>query len=153
MRGVVCLLVRTLLVAGLLQCSADESILRVHDGRLTVLKSLLLHAGSGLVAVLENLLSVGKLPDVVLNVLIVLKELYGKIARRELLTHVELFFQMLLHVLDAVLYLMAVVDVDVTEVQTLVLRSLVSLNDGMEEFLNAHTGLEHRRHHRNAEEL
>ena len=153
MRELICVFLVTCLVTGLLQSSMDKTVFGVHDGCLAVLMCLFLHTFRGFVAVPENLVSIGELLDIVLNVLVVFKEFYCKITSGELLPHIKFFFQVLLHVLYAILNLMSVIDMNVAKMQALVFCPLISLYDGMEEVLHSFSRFEHGGNHWNTEEL
>ena len=153
----VCRLVRVLLVARgearLFQRTVDEAVLGIHDGRLAVAARLLFHACGGGVAVPEDLGRVAQRCDELLHVLVVFEELDGEVAGGILLAQLGVFLQVLLHLPDAVLYLVSVVDVDVAEAGRLVLLALVDGDDLPEKLLHAASAGEHRRHHRRAEQL
>ena len=68
------------------------------------------------------------------------------------LAQVDLLLEVLLHIADAVLDLVTVVDVDMARVGMVALYALVEADDGMEEFLHTAPRGEDRGHHRHAEE-
>ena len=105
-------LLRARLVACLLEGAVDKTVLRIHDGRLAVLARLLLDAGGGVVAMGEDLLGVGHGGDILLHLLVVLQKFDGEVTGGIALAQVDLLLEVLLHVADAVLDLVTVVDMD-----------------------------------------
>ena len=145
-------LLRACLVACLLEGAVDKTVLRIHDSRLAVLARLLLDAGGGVVAMGEDLLGVGHGGDILLHLLVVLQKFDSEVAGGIALAQVDLLLEVLLHVADAVLNLVTVVDMDMSRVGMVALHALVEADDGMEEFLHTAPRGEDRGHHRYAEE-
>ena len=146
------ILLRACLVACLLEGAVDKTVLRIHDSRLAVLARLLLDAGGGVVAMGEDLLGVGHGGDILLHLLVVLQKFDSEVAGGIALAQVDLLLEVLLHIADAVLDLVTVVDVDMARVGMVALHALVEADDGMEEFLHTAPRGEDRGHHRYAEE-
>ena len=65
----------------------------------------------------------------------------------------RVFLQMLLHLFNTILYLMSVVDMDMTELQRLVFFPFINGNNLAEEFLHTSTIGEYCWYHRHSEEL
>ena len=157
MGGLVSVFLRTCLELRLFQCTVDEAVLSIHDGRLGVVARLLLHTGRGLVAgirqvveVLHALLARHVLAQVVEYLGVVLQQFQGQITGRVVLGDMLVGLQVFLDMTDAVLDLVAVVDVQVAEVLA---GTLIHLDDGAEEFLHARTVLKRRGDHRHTEEV
>ena len=154
--GAIGVFLRACLVSGLLQRTVDEAVLGVHDGRLRVAARLLLHAGIGHVAGQQQLLALGRLvllghvlAHVLQHMTVVLQQFDGQIARRIALADMLVGLQVLLNVADALLYLVAVVDVQMARGPLL---ALVDLDDSPEEILDAQARLERGGTHGHAEE-
>ena len=154
--GAVGVFLRAGLETSLCQGTIDEAILRIHDGGFGIHQCLLQHAGSSLVAsghqllaVLGTLLVGHVLGYVLLGVGVVLQQLDSQIARGVAQADVFVGLQETLYLPDAVLNLVAVVDVQVAGLAAL---ALVHLDDSAEEFLHAGAVLERRGHHRHTEE-
>ena len=114
-------LFRTRPVAGLGQRTVDKAILGIHDGRLRVATGFFQHTVGGVIAhsqqlfaILRTVLISKMLTHVLRDIGVILQQLDSQIARRITLAYMLVSLQELLYVADAVLYLMTVVDVDVT---------------------------------------
>ena len=138
-------LVGILLVAGLEMCfrqrSVDESVLGIHDSRLGVAVGFFKDTGSSLVALDEDGLAAlsGLLAHETLDICVVLQQLQGYVTRRIAGIDAAIGLQVGLDVTDAVLYLMSVVDVDVSGRMA---DTLIDLDNGAEQRFNPHTTLE-----------
>ena len=153
MRGAVSVVVVAHLIVGLLERAVDEAVFGIHDGGFGVDVGLLLHTAGSLVAVAEYLFGVGHLAHQFLHLLVVFQQFDGQKTGGVALADMRLLLEVLLYILDAMLYLMTVVDVDMAVVAVLILGTFVYLNDFMKQFLHAFAGFEHRGHHRHAEQL
>ena len=139
-------------IAGFGKGAMYKAILGIHDCRFRIFLRFLLHTLGRLVAMFQNLISVGERPNQLLHLLVVLKQFDGQVARRVALAQSVLLLQVILYLGNAVLYLMTMLDVDVAEVGVGTLRSLIHLNHLMEEFLHTATRGEHRGLHGHTKE-
>ena len=80
------------------------------------------------------------------------QEFDGQIACGELTAQFTILLQVLLHILDTIFYLVAVVDMDMAN-GMLGELPLIDLDDGGEQFVNALSALEYRRHHRETQQF
>ena len=129
------------------QCTIDESVFRIHDSRLRVCQCLLINTGGSLVTLHEDCLAV--LPSLllheVLDVRVVLQEFQGDITGGIAGMNGRVWLQELLNMMDAVFYLMSVVDMDMA---CRCIDTLIHLDDCLEQLFNTHAALEGGRHHR-----
>ena len=147
------ILVMARLITRLFQGTMDKTIFGIHDSRFTVFPSFLLHALLRLVTMGDNLLGIGESGNISFHILIMLQKLDGQITGRIPLTQIVLLFQVLLHLLDAMLQLVPVVDMYVAIVALAVLLPFIHVYHHLEELFNASSVSEHRRHHRHTEQL
>ena len=100
----------------------------------------------------EYLGGIGQRAHIVLHLAVVLQQLDGQIAGGVAFAQGALHFQVFLYLLNAVFYLVSVVDVDVPVVGVLILGALISLDDGLEQFGHSLARGEDCGHHRHAEQ-
>ena len=81
-----------------------------------------------------------------------LQEFYGEIAGRETFADVAIALQVFLHVANAVLYLVSVVYVDMSQ-RVLLVCPLVNLNNSGEEVVHSASVPEDGRHEREAQQF
>ena len=155
MRPAIGVFLGTGLIASFLQGTIDETVFGIHDGGLGVATCLFLHTGCSNIASLQQLLAIlwtiflGQMTSHILkHFTIVLQKFDGQISGGIAQADMLVGFQVFLDMLYALLYLMSIVDVDMTGGFLL----LVGLNDGTEEFLDTHATLERRGNHGHTEE-
>ena len=100
----------------------------------------------------QYLLCIGQRADIAFGLLVIFKQLDGKIAGRVAVAQIGSLLQVLLDFLDAMFYLVAVVDVHMAVVRVVVLVALIHADDGLEEFLHTTAVGEDGGHHGHTEE-
>ena len=147
--GLIDVFLRTRIVACLLQGTVNETIFRIHDGGFAVLVEMLMYVFGGLVAQVQNLLAVGNLLDVVLNLLVVFEQFDGNVSGGESATDTFRLFQGVLHGFDSLFDVAAVVDVQMSGCG---FRTFGNGGNGTEKLFHTSTGGKDRRHHRYSEQ-
>ena len=148
--GILCL---ARFIARFLQCAMDKTVFGIHDGCFAIFQSLFLHTLGCLIAGCEDFLGRFQMTYVFLCVLIILQQLDGEVTGRVALADGIICLQIFLDMLDAVLYLMSVVDVDMAIVSAGIFLAFVEFDDGLEELIHASTIGEDGRNHRDTEEF
>ena len=100
----------------------------------------------------KNLIRVREYLDVLLGIFVAFQQLNGQKAGRVAEAYVGRLLQVLLYFLDAVLYLMPMIDVNVTITGRLVFSAFIHLNDRMEEFFHTSSIGKDGGNHRNAQQ-
>ena len=156
MRRTIGVLLRACLVARLRQRTVDEAVLGIHDGRFRVVARFLLHTCRSLVAgvrqiveILHALLSGHVLAQIVEHLTVVLQQLQRQVSGGVVLRDMFVGLQVFLDVGDTVLYLVTIVDVQVSR---LFARAFIHLDHCLEEFLHALAALERGGNHRHTEQ-
>ena len=131
----------------------NETVFGIHDGCFAIFQSLFLHTLGCLIAGCEDFLGRFQMTNVFLSVLIILQQLDGEVTGGVTLADGIICLQILLDMLDTMLYLMSVVDVDMAIVSAGIFLAFVEFDDGLEELIHASTIGEDGRNHRDTEEF
>ena len=131
----------------------DETILGIHDGGLAIFLCLFLHTLGSLVASGKDFLCRVEMAHIFLGVLVILQEFDRQVSGGVALADAVICLQILLDMFDAMLYLMSVVDMDMTIVRSAIFLAFIEFDDGLEEFIYSSSIGEHSRNHGDSEEL
>ena len=85
--------------------------------------------------------------------LVILQEFDRQVSGGVALADAVICLQILLDMFDAMLYLMSVVDMDMTIVRSAIFLAFIEFDDGLEEFIYSSSIGEHSRNHGDSEEL
>ena len=142
----------SLLVTYLFECTVNEAIFRIHNGRFRIGHCFFFNTSSRIVTMLHNFSLIRKGSDEFLNLTIVFQEFDCQIACRELTAKFAVLLQVLLHILDTMLNLMSVINVNMAY-GILFELSFIDLNDGGKKVLHAFTSLEYCGNHRESQQF
>ena len=136
-----------------LQRTIDKTILSIHDSSFAVVACLLLYSSCCCITMIEYLNRITQWIDESFYVLIMFQQFNGKITSRITTAEFRVFLQMLLHLFNTILYLMSVVDMDMTELRRLVFFPFINGDNLTEKFLHTSTIGKYRWHHWHSKEF